>query len=134
MTTVARGGKTHAWYLGSKHALLIPESLGALTSEDGIVMSDGSPSYRAATRKVNRPHKVLNLSQGKRVCGPWHLNAVNQRHKTMKSSFNHCHRGVAIHYLDIYISWFERLEFRVDKSIQPDVVRVQLLEYPQLDT
>ena len=105
----------------------------AWTADDAVVVSDAHPSYAAASRQLQRPHKVVNRRQGERLRGPWHLNTVNNRHSTMQTALNHLHRGVGTKYLDNYMNWFMRQEFRPDKSIEPDFLRDHMQRKQQLN-
>ncbi|MCY4127673.1 MAG: hypothetical protein OXG15_00380 [Gammaproteobacteria bacterium] len=65
----------------------------------------------------------MNRSQGERRRGPWDLNAVNNRYRTMKSTLNHWYRGVITKYLDNDMNWFMRQEFRTDRIRETDFIR-----------
>ena len=131
MTATARGGETYAWRSFSTGALPVTVTMKAWTAEDAVVVSDAHPSYAAATQQLQRPHEVINRRQGERLRGPWHLNTVNNRHSTMKTTLNHLHRGVGTKYLDNYMNWFMRQEFRPDKSIEPDFLRDHMQQKQQ---
>ena len=134
MTAVARGGETYAWHSFAMAALPVTVTMQSWTTQDAVIVSDAHRSYTAATRDLARPHEVINRSQGERRRGPWHLNTVNNRHQTMKSTLNHWHRGVGTKYLDNYMNWFMRQEFRPDKSLEPDFIRDHMQQKQQLNT
>ena len=134
LTATARGGETYAWHSFTTAALPVTITLQSWTTPDAVIVSDANPSYAAATRDLERPHEVINRSQGERLRGPWHLNPVNNRHRTMKSSLNHRHRGVSTKYLDNYMNWFMRQEFRPDKTIKPEFIRDPMQQTQPLNT
>ena len=123
MTATTRGGETYAWHSYSTGALPVTVTMKAWTADDAVVVSNANPSYAATTRQLQRPHEVINRRQGERLRRPWHLNTVNHRHSTMKTTLNHLLQGVGTIYLDNYMNWFMRQEFRPDKSIEPDFLR-----------
>ena len=134
MTAAARGGETHAWRSFATGEVPVTITMQAWTTRDAVIVSDAHRSYGAATRQLERSHEVINRSQGERRRGPWHLNTVNNRHGTMKSTLNHWHRGVSTKYLDNYMNWFMRQEFRPDKTLEPDFIRDHMQQKQQLNT
>ena len=54
-------------------------------------------------------HEALNLSKGKRVRGPIHIQTVNNRHSRLKRFLTR-YNGVSTKYLQNYLRWFERIE------------------------
>ncbi len=66
--------------------------------------------------------------------GSWHLNTVNPRHMTMKRWLNHHYRGVSTRYLDHYMLWLMRSEFKLEESIEADFLSPHLANYTQVDT
>ena len=126
LTAVSRGGETFAWRIHTKEMVPIQVSMQAWTRDDAIVVSDGNPSYQAATGNLGRTHEALNHRRGEFVRGVFHLNTVNNRHQAMKLQLNHRHRGVSTKYLDNYLNWLRLQEFRVDKRMNPDFIRNQI--------
>ena len=104
------------------------------TASDVVIVSDVHCSYAAATRSLERSYEGINRSRGERRRGAWHLNTVNNRHRTMKSTLNHWHRGVSTKYLDNYMNWFMRQEFRPDKTLEPDFIRDHMQQKQRLNT
>ncbi|MCY4128228.1 MAG: IS1595 family transposase [Gammaproteobacteria bacterium] len=134
MTAVARGGETYAWHSFATGAVSVTVTMRSRTNPDTVIVSDAHRSYAAATRQLERPHEVINRSHGERVRGRWHLNTVNNRHQTMKTTLNRWHRGVGTKYLDNYMNWLMRQEFRPDKTIEPDFIRDHMQQKQQLNT
>ena len=95
MTAMARGGETYAWHSFATGELPVTITMQSWTTSDAVIVSDAHRSYAAATRSLERSHEVINRSPGERRRGPRHLNTVNNRHRTMKSTLNHWHRGVS---------------------------------------
>ena len=121
ITAVARGGETLTCASLTTGIVPIRATMSATSHRDAVVVTGAHRSYRAASRQLQRKHEVVNLSQGSRVRDKvWHLNAVNHRHQVMKTIPNLFHRGVSTKYLDHYMNWLCRQEFRPDKYGKPD--------------
>jgi transposase-like protein len=78
--------------------------LEPVVAKSAILVSDGAQAYRAFANRAGLPHVALNLSAGKRTCGIYHIQNVNNygsRLKTWMRRFN----GVATKYLDSYLGW-----------------------------
>ena len=103
-------------------------------AEDGVCVTDGHPSYAMASRSMNMHQEVMRVSRRESRCGSWHLNTVNQRHMTMKRWLNHHHRGVSTRYLNHYMHWLMRSEFKLEQSIEVDFLSPHLASYTQVDT
>jgi hypothetical protein len=54
-------------------------------------------------------HHAINLSAGRRVIGPWHINNVNGYHGRLKNWLRRFN-GVASSYLNHYLGWFRSLD------------------------
>ena len=78
--------------------------------------------------------KAVRVSRREARRGSWHLNTVNQRHMTMKRWLNHHHRGVSTRYLNHYMHWLMRSEFKLERSIEADFLSPHLASYTQVDT
>ena len=83
---------------------------------------------------LNIHQEVVRVSRRELRRGSWHLNTVNQRHMTMKRWLNHHHRGVSTRYLDHYMRWLMRSEFKLEESIEADFLSPHLANYTQVDT
>ena len=129
LTAVSRGGPTHAEALPSTAVADIAPAMSEWLSEDCAVVTDGHPSYQAASRSLSLRLETVCVSRRELRRGIWHLNTVNQRHATMKRWLNHHHRGVSTRYLDHYMSWLMKSEFRVERSIQADFLSPHLASY-----
>lgn len=132
LTAVSRGGDTHAWTSPTTQALPVRVTIDAFTAADAVVVSDAHPSYQAACRELGRTHEVINQRRHERVRGTWHLNTVNNRHAVMKTLLNHWHRGVATKYLDNYMQWLSKQEFRPDKTRPVDFIADLMTQKTQL--
>ena len=126
LTAVARGGPTKARTLNSARAEPIWITLQEWLKEDGILVTDGHRSYVSANQHRNLQHEVLNRQRREFRRGIFHLNTVNHRHMAMKRALNHFHRGVSTRYLDHYMDWLSRLEFRPDAKQTPDFIEFNL--------
>ncbi len=73
--------------------------------------------------------EVVRVSRRELRRGSWHLNTVNQHHMTMKRWLNHHHRGVSTRYLDHYMLWLMRSEFKLEESIEADFLSPHLANY-----
>ena len=122
MTTVARGGEAVAWETYDMTSTPVQVMMKATTAQDCVVVTDSHLTYRSVARRLKRTRQALNLSKGERSRGSWHLNTVNNRHSVMKSKLNHYHRGVSTKYLDNYMNWLARQEFRPDKYAEPNFI------------
>ena len=90
--------------LEDRSAASIQAALGTIVAKSAILVSDGAKSYRAFANAANLVHVQLNLSEGERTWGIYHLQNVNNydsRLKTWMRRFN----GVATKYLDSYLGW-----------------------------
>ena len=120
LTAVARGGATYAEALPSTAGGEITPVMSAWLAQDCVCVTDGHSSYRMASRNPNLHQEVVHAHRREPRRRSWHLNTVNQRHMTMKRWLNHYHRGVSTRYLDHYMRWLMRSEFKVDRSREAD--------------
>ena len=85
---------------------------------------DAHPSYGIASNNLRRRHEVVNRRRDRYARDSTsHLNTVYNRHEVMKSILNQRHRGVATKYLDNYMNWIQRQEFRPDKRVNTDFLK-----------
>lgn len=52
----------------------------------------------AAAAQIGVEHHTLNMTFGRRVCGPWHIHNVNAYHARLKNWMRRF-RGIAAGYL-----------------------------------
>ena len=133
-TAVSRGGPTYIEDLPSTAGTNIAPVMSEGLAEDGVCVTDGHPSYAMASWGLNIHQEVVRVSRRESRRGSWHLNTVNQRHMTMKRWLNHHHRGVSTRYLNHYMHWLMRSEFKLEKSIEADFLSPHLASYTQVDT
>ena len=134
MTATARRGETYAWHSFTTREIPVTITMQSWTTSDAVIVSDAHRSYAAATRSLERSHEVINRCQRERRRGPWHLNTVNNRHRTMKSTLNHWHRVVSTKYLDNYMNSLMRQELRPDRTLEPDFIRDHMQRMQQINT
>ena len=95
-------------------------TLGSALTEDTVLVSDGSPVYRAFTAQAGIEHKALNLAAGVRVIDKaFHIQNVNAYHSRLKgwmAPFN----GVSTRHLDSYLGWKRLLE-RHSNTPKPEI-------------
>lgn len=90
--------------LQDRSAKSIDAALGTIVDKEAILVSDGAQAYRAFANGANIVHVALNLSEGERTWGVYHIQNVNNycsRLKGWMRRFN----GVATKYLDSYLGW-----------------------------
>jgi hypothetical protein len=75
----------------------LSEALKPVLATDALLVSDGNPTYRAFCRTEGISHEAVNLSQGRRVKGAYHVQNVNANHSRFKLWLDRFH-GVATHY------------------------------------
>jgi transposase-like protein len=76
---------------------------------DTLLVSDANPTYTAFCHAEGISHEVVNLSQGQRVNGAYHVQNVNAYHSRFKLWLEHFH-GVATKYLPNYLGWRRAFE------------------------
>jgi transposase-like protein len=82
----------------------LSEALKPVLASDALLVRDGSPTYRAFCRAEGISHEAVNLSQGQRVKGAYHVQNVNAYHSRFKLWLDRFH-GVATDYLPHYLGW-----------------------------
>ncbi|MFL6709724.1 MAG: IS1595 family transposase [Massilia sp.] len=111
-----RDGKTIDFIAGrgglkaaALHDYLLPK-----LAPDVVLVSDANAAYKKFAREARIHHQPVNLRQGKRVIGPYHVQNVNAYHSRFKGWLQHF-RGVATAYLDNYLGWRWAIDFgRID--------------------
>src|SRR5207247_2098710 len=93
------------------HECLLPK-----LAPDVVLVSDANAAYKKFAREARIHHQPVNLSQGKRVIGPYHVQNVNAYHSRFKGWLQHF-RGVATAYLDNYLGWRWAIDLgRIDSA------------------
>ena len=82
----------------------LTDALRPVLAHDALLVSDGNPTYSAFCRAEGISHEAVNLSQGQRVKGAYHVQNVNAYHSRFKQWLDRFH-GVATHYLPHYLGW-----------------------------
>jgi len=105
----------------SKHTLDFVTGNGAITKSvltahlkpvldsDALLVSDSNPTYDTFCKSENITHEAVNLSQGQRVKGAYHVQNVNAYHSRFKAWLGHFH-GVATKYLPNYLGWCRTMD------------------------
>ena len=110
----------------------LQEVLGPVLAEDTVLVSDGSPVYRAFTAQAGIEHQALNLAAGVRVIGKaFHVQNVNAYHSRLKgwmAPFN----GVSTRHLDSYLGWKRLLE-RHGNAPEPAIFLSAALAQPKFN-
>jgi transposase-like protein len=86
---------------------------------DALLVSDANPTYTAFCDAEGISHKAVNLSQGMRINGAYHVQNVNAYHSRFKQWLARFH-GVATHYLPNYLGW--RRAFEQHRQIEPETL------------
>jgi transposase-like protein len=94
-------------------------SLKPVLAGDALLISDANPTYTAFCQAEDISHEVVNLSQGQRVNGAYHVQNVNAYHSRFKLWLERFH-GVATHYLPNYLGW--RRAFEQHRQIAPETL------------
>lgn len=120
---VARGraGQTLDFVMGNG-ALTKARLTAALKPElaaDALLVSDANPAYTAFCDAQGFSHETVNLSQGQRIKGAYHVQNVNAYHSRFKQWLARFH-GVATHYLPNYLGW--RRAFEQHRQITPETL------------
>jgi len=80
-------------------------------------LGDGRNSvYPRCARSLGVRHERLNLSDGKRVRDPFHIQTVNNRHSRF-ADFLDRYCGISTKHLDNYLRWFERTKLEEATSV-----------------
>ena len=81
--------------------------------------SYANPTYTASCEGEGFSHETVNLSQGQRVNGAYHVQIVNAYHSRFKQWLARFH-GVATHYLPNYLGW--RRAFEQHPQMEPEIL------------
>ena len=76
---------------------------------DALLVRDANPSYTAFCHDEGFSHEIVNLNQGQRVNGAYHVQSINTYHSRLKQSLERFH-GVATKYLPNYLGWRRTFE------------------------
>jgi hypothetical protein len=76
-----------------------------------IFISDSAKSFTAFSQREKIEHITINLSQGQKKKGVYHIQNVNAYHSVLKNWIKRFH-GVATKYLDHYLAWCNELHTR----------------------
>ncbi|WDE98342.1 IS1595 family transposase [Lentisphaera profundi] len=76
-----------------------------------IFISDSAKSFTAFSQREKIEHIAINLSQGQKKKGVYHIQNVNAYHSVLKNWIKRFH-GVATNYLDHYLAWCNELHTR----------------------
>ena len=98
-----------------------PAALKPLLPPDTILCTDGSVTLASAARALGVQHQAVNVSRGKRVIGPWHVQNVNAYVSRLRGWMQRF-KGVATKYLDSYLGWFRLLDRSSPMGLQPALV------------
>jgi transposase-like protein len=104
-----RGGRTADFKLAALDRQSIEQALKPLIDPDAILCTDGAAIYRTFCAQSTIEHHPINLKQGQRVDGAFHIQNVNAYHSRLKSWMRRFH-GVATKYLQNYLGWRRMLE------------------------
>ncbi len=96
---------------------LLTTVLKPVLEADALLVSDANPTYTAFCQAEGVSHEIVNLSQGQRVNGPFHVQNVNAYHSRFKSWLAQFH-GVATKYLPNYLGW--RRAFEMHTQVKPE--------------
>jgi len=77
------------------------------------------PTYIASCEGEGFSHETVNLSQGQRIDGAYHVQNVNSYHSRFKQWLARFH-GVATHYLPNYLGW--RRAFEQHPQLTPETL------------
>ncbi len=98
---------------------LLVAALKPTLDADALLVSDANPTYKTFCMAEDISHEVVNLSQGQRVRGAYHVQNVNAYHSRFKrwlERFN----GVATKYLPNYLGW--QRAFEQHSQITPEIL------------
>ena len=100
-----RSGATADFILEHANKACTVAALAPILAADAALCTDCGGAICSAARALGVEHHVINLSQGGRVQGPWHLQNVNGYHGGLKNWMKKF-KGVASSYLASYLGWF----------------------------
>lgn len=94
-------------------------ALKPVLDADALLVSDANPTYASFCHDEGFSHEVVNLSQGQRVKGAYHVQNVNAYHSRFKQWLDPFH-GVATKYLPNYLGW--RRAFEQHRKLAPEIM------------
>jgi transposase-like protein len=97
----------------------LADALKPAMDADILLVSDANPAYRAFCNAEGISHEVVNLSQGQRVNGAYHVQNVNAYHSRFAVWLERFH-GVATKYLPNYLGW--RRAFEQHSQVTPEML------------
>lgn len=112
-----RSGQTADFRIEQVDTPHITAVLQPLVDKDAILCTDGAGVYKAFAKATGILHRAVNVQQGIRVDGAFHIQNVNAYDSRLKGWMQRFH-GVATQYLESYLGWRRMLE-RYQKSISP---------------
>lgn len=98
---------------------LLTDSLKPVLDADALLVSDANPTYTAFCHAEGISHEIVNISQGQRVNGAYHVQHVNAYHSRLKQWLRGFH-GVATKYLPNYLGW--RRAFEQRRQLAPETL------------
>ena len=122
-----RSGATADFILPAASKITLAAALEPIVHKDAVLCTDGSPAMAAAAHQLGIQHEAVNLAQGIRIRGPWHIQNANAYRGRLKNWLRRF-QGVAISYLGSRLAWFRALD-RASKTgsmpfhVERDVTR-----------
>ena len=104
-----RSGATADFILPAASKITLAAALEPIVHKDAVLCTDGSPAMAAAAHQLGIQHEAVNLAQGIRIRGPWHIQNANAYRGRLKNWLRRF-QGVAISYLGSYLAWFGALD------------------------
>lgn len=104
-----RSGQHADFQLEKLDAAQVRERLHPLIDADAILCTDSTGVYAHFAKAEGITHRPVNLSQKRKVDGPFHIQNVNAYDSRLKSWMIRFH-GVATQYLAHYLGWRRLLE------------------------
>jgi len=99
---------------------LLVAALKPTLDTDALLVSDANPTYKTFCMAEGISHEVVNLSQGQRVRGAYHVQHVNAYHSRLKRRLERFN-GVATNtYLSNYLGW--QRAFEQHSQITPETL------------
>jgi transposase-like protein len=113
-----RSGATADFILERANKAQTVAALAPVLAGDAVLCTDCGGSLGAAARHLGVEHHALNISNGPRVQGAWHIQNVNAYHGRLKNWLRRF-KGVASSYLASYLGWFRALDRSAQSPRQP---------------
>lgn len=104
-------------------------ALAPVLATDAVLCTDGSSAMAAAAAQIGIEHHALNMTSGRRVRGPWHIQNVNAYHARLKDWMRRF-RGIATRYLHHYLGWFRTLDQYATTHLNPaNLINLSLRQF-----